>query len=249
MFGIKTFVKRGYKNTRFWCDNKIFNPLYYFLQIYLARRIIGYYGADYKWSDEESQNISKNKGNLGYGFLSYGMIRNSKPKRVLCIGSMYGFIPFMCALGCKDNRWGTVDFVDASYNIHDEKDKIRHAFGQGFWKKVDPKKHFSYLGVSSFITTYIIRSNQFAKKYRDRHYDFIFVDGDHTYQGVKSDFEYFWPKLNKYGFMIFHDVQKKAVLEGIKFGYWKLWQELTKKHRSWIIFPNPVSGLGIIQKI
>lgn len=35
--------------------------------------------------------------------------------------------------------------------------------------------------------------------------DYIFVDGDHTYQGVKSDIENYYPLLKSGGIMVFHD--------------------------------------------
>lgn len=36
--------------------------------------------------------------------------------------------------------------------------------------------------------------------------DLVFVDGDHSYEGVKRDFEMFWPKLKEGGIMVFDDV-------------------------------------------
>lgn len=246
--GIKTLLRKIGFSVWVYFDTYIMDPLLGKLSLYKARRIIAYYGADYKWGDERSQNISKKGGNLGYGDLMHVFVKNLKPKRILCIGSMYGFIPFMLASACKGNGIGHVDFVDASYDIHDNHDKERHAFGQGFWRRIDIKKHFSYLDVNKYLTAYIITSEEFAKKYPQRKFDVIYVDGDHRYQGVKKDFTIYWKRLNRHGFMIFHDVEKRGVYGGIEFGFWKLWEELKKKHRNYILFPNPISGLGIIQK-
>lgn len=33
----------------------------------------------------------------------------------------------------------------------------------------------------------------------------VFVDGDHTYEGVRTDFEHWWPALPPGGHMLFHD--------------------------------------------
>jgi len=92
-----------------------------------VRRIIDYYGGN------EGHQIDKKTGNLGYGFIHYALIRNLKPERVLCIGSGRGFIPAVCALACKENRRGVVDFVDAGYG----KGHPKSWGGDGFWKKVD----------------------------------------------------------------------------------------------------------------
>lgn len=36
--------------------------------------------------------------------------------------------------------------------------------------------------------------------------DFLFLDGDHTYQGVKQDYEWFGPCVKPGGFIAFHDI-------------------------------------------
>lgn len=42
-----------------------------------------------------------------------------------------------------------------------------------------------------------------ASKYIE--YDVVFIDGDHTYNGVYKDMEAWYPRLKKGGHMIFHD--------------------------------------------
>lgn len=36
-------------------------------------------------------------------------------------------------------------------------------------------------------------------------YDLIVIDGDHSYQGVKADFDSYFPMLSDNGFILFHD--------------------------------------------
>lgn len=38
--------------------------------------------------------------------------------------------------------------------------------------------------------------------------DFAFIDGDHSYWGIKNDFNAVYPLLNKYSIVAFHDTQK-----------------------------------------
>ncbi|MEM4489080.1 MAG: class I SAM-dependent methyltransferase [Desulfurococcaceae archaeon] len=40
----------------------------------------------------------------------------------------------------------------------------------------------------------------------DRGLDFLFIDGDHTYEGVKKDFEMYSPLVEKGGMIAFHDI-------------------------------------------
>lgn len=201
------------------------------------RRIIDYYGG------HTGHLVDKKKGNLGYGFLHYGLIRTLGPQRVLCVGSARGFIPAVCALACKDNQEGHVDFVDAGF----ERGSGKAWGGDGFWKRVDPQKHFALLGLKDWIDTYVMTTKEFALNYPRRQYGYIYLDGDHSYEGIKLDYELFWPKLKKGGLMAFHDVTVKEWGLLKDFGVWKFWQELKEVPK--ITFPLKQSGLGILQKL
>lgn len=185
--------------------------------------------------------VDINRGHIGFGILHYAFITTLRPGRVLCIGSQKGFIPAICAIACKDNNFGHIDFVDAGKGSRDT-----HSWGGiGFWKIQDNNEHFSPFNLNQFITTYVMTSKKFASKYR-RKYEYIYIDGDHSYEGVKSDFEAYWPKLKPGGIMSFHDITLKGKSQGIEFGVWKLWKELDKKHFISIIARE--NGVGFIQK-
>lgn len=249
--GIKRFIEKCLPKPRYrWLyafDTKIIYPVYKFLDEYFINRIIYHYGASYRWKDEKSQNLDKSRFNLGYGDIHYAIIRNQKPKHVLCIGSMYGFIPFMMAKACMENGKGHVDFVDAGYDIRDDKDKKRHYYGQGFWKKNNPSNHFNYLLTTKCITTHVMTSRQFASKYK-RKYDYIYLDGDHSYKGVWHDIKLYWPRLRVGGYLCLHDIHFKRVEEGLPFEHWKAWKKLIKKAPNKMEISNNYSGLGFIQK-
>ena len=120
--------------------------------------------------------------------------------------------------------------------------------GLGFWKKEDPDKHFAKIGINDYITTYVMTTEEYAKKFPKKRYQYIYIDGDHSYEGIKLDYHLFWPRLDQSYFMSFHDVVAHGYLDKGLFGIWKFWKEIGDKHA--IIFPFPKdSGLGIIQKI
>lgn len=207
------------------------------------KRLIRSYARGDVWHNQE-----KTTGNLGYGWIHYALIRNFKPKNILCVGSKYGFIPAVCATGCRDNKYGKVDFVDASMDMN-EVNKVagNHWGGVGFWKKCDPKKYFGKFELQNFIDLYVLTTENFAKKYSKKTYDYIHIDGDHSYKGVKLDFDLFWPKLNKGGFMAFHDIASPDK-DGNVYGTRDFWTELKKKYKVTFEF-NKDPGLGIIQKL
>lgn len=204
---------------------------------FLSKKIIDYFKAD------TGHNLDPKKTFLGFGLIHYSLIRNIKPQRVLCIGSRNGFIPAILAMGCKDNKKGHVDFVDAGFDKNDR----QHWSGIGFWRRVNPKKHFNYLNLNKWLSTYVMTSAEFAQKFPQKKYDYIYVDGDHSYKGVKLDYKLFWSKLRKNGLMVFHDVIVKEWGELKEFGVWKFWQELKDKNKITFPFPKE-SGLGILQK-
>lgn len=204
----------------------------------ISKTLIEVYGAD------EGHNINRTQYFLGFGLIHYALVRNIKPKYILCIGSRKGYIPAILALACKDNGVGHVDFVDAGYD-RDEHEK--HWSGIGFWKKENPRNHFAKIGVENFISAHIMTTKKYAYMYANKRYQYIYVDGDHSYEGVKFDYSSFWPRLDKYGFMVFHDVVARGYLDKGLFGIWKFWDELKGNK---VIFPFPKeSGLGIIQKV
>lgn len=210
-----------------------------FLGKKIAKKLIKNYAKDDNWHE-----VNGKIGDLGYGWIHYGLIRMLKPSRILCVGSKYGFIPAVCALACKDNGKGVVDFVDAGFdqNIHDK----NHWGGVGTWKNIDKDEYFGKAGLGKYIKLHVMTTAIFKKKYSKRRWDYIHLDGDHSYDGIKFDYRSFWPSLKKGGFMAFHDIKTKN-LGGLKYGVRKFWKELGVKHKNMMEFGGKC-GLGIIQK-
>lgn len=189
-------------------------------------------------------NASYNKAFIGLGLIHYSIIRNARPKNILCIGSRKGFIPATMAMACKENKYGKVDFVDAGYG---DESPEKNWTGIGFWKKEDLNSHFGKIEVNNYINSFIMTTKEFAKKFPKKKFDYIYIDGDHSYKGVKSDYKLFWPRLNKKGFMTFHDISVTGTQPEGEYGVKRFWNEIRAKNRLEFSFVG--SGLGIIQKI
>ena len=62
--------------------------------------------------------------------------------------------------------------------------------------------------------------------------DFLFIDGDHSYEGAKQDFENYSKLVRPGGLIALHDIQPDfATAYGVQTASWtggvpKLWQEL-----------------------
>lgn len=206
-----------------------------------AKKFIHTYTREQSW-----HNLDIATGNLGYGWIHYAMIRMLKPKRILCIGSRSGYIPAICALACKDNRQGIVDFVDAGYDENDPNEP-NHWGGIGVWKKINPKQYFKKFGLAPYIQLHVVTTQQFNKTKSTR-WGYIYIDGDHSYNGAKHDHIKFWPNLESGGAMVFHDIYVKR-MGTLIFGVYKLWKEIKLSHPHNTIEIPGEFGLGILMKL
>lgn len=73
------------------------------------------------------------------------------------------------------------------------------------------KKTFNDLGISDRITMCKGFIDEWGKKLKDKKFKLIFIDGDHSYEYCKKDFEAWSPLLEDDGNLIFHDTHVLGV--------------------------------------
>jgi predicted O-methyltransferase YrrM len=134
--------------------------------------------------------------NLGMGWLYYGLARLVRPRAVVVIGSLRGFAPLLFAKGLADNvEGGTVLFIDPSH-VDD------------FWKDGDRvREYFAGFGVKN-IRHFRMTTQQFTTTgtYRElRDVGLVMIDGYHSREQARFDFEAFAGKLSANGLVLFHD--------------------------------------------
>jgi len=73
--------------------------------------------------------------------------------------------------------------------------------------------------------------------------DVLFIDGDHTYEGVKHDFLSYSPLIRRGGIVAFHDIAEHPEKAGGDVP--RFWNALKASYRHEEIIKNPEQGWGI----
>ncbi len=127
------------------------------------------------------------------------IVASLKPRTILEIGTSKGGTLFIwCRLASDDATIISVDLPGGE-------------FGGGYprWRiplfnsfiKREQKLHLIRKDSHKLSTLKMVKEILGEKKL-----DFLFIDGDHTYEGVKKDFEMYSPLVRKEGIIAFHDI-------------------------------------------
>jgi predicted O-methyltransferase YrrM len=175
---------------------------------------------------------------LGLGKL----LQEAAPRRSLEIGTAYGgTLFFLCTLSPPDARIISVDLREGR-------------FGGGYpRRKVPLFRRFP----TKQQRLHLIQADSHSPETKDRvlrilqgdQLDYLFIDGDHSYAGVKRDFEMYAPLVRDKGMIAFHDIVVAKMFPECEVE--KFWTELKNRYefREFIERSDQGwAGIGVIFK-
>lgn len=121
----------------------------------------------------------------------------------------------------------------------DDKERIKN------WMELDKNTYLCAADSHSLDTFTVIKET--LQGVSDGEVDILFIDGDHTYEGVKKDFMMYSELCKKGGLIVFHDIRKHAPESGceverfwneVKYGY--EYQEFISGDDAW-------GGIGVLK--
>jgi hypothetical protein len=148
---------------------------------------------------------------LGDGLLVYSFIQFIRAKVCVCIGSGGGFIPRLMTQsrydlweqkifeGNKSNEWGdtgTTIIVDAANGVGGFTD----------WTEENSFLRFNFQPQIILETSERAFYDYFVRQ--DIKIDYLHIDGDHSYEGVKKDFELYSTIMSENGIITIHDIDQ-----------------------------------------
>ncbi len=181
-----------------------------------------------------------------------------KPKRLTDVTSWHGHIPFAFAIV---NMVLPKIFVELGVHKGDSYCSFCQAvkkaetdckcYGVDTWKGDEHAGEYDesvFNGLKEYhdpeygnFSTLIKKTFDEANSlFDDNSIDILHIDGLHTYEAVKHDFETWLPKMSSKGIVLFHDIH---VYER-DFGVWRFWEKIKEKYPSFEFYHS--HGLGIL---
>ncbi len=131
-------------------------------------------------------------------WLLHGLVRSLRPDVVLETGSARGWSACHIGLALRENVRGKLYAIDPHAETEWNDSGGVEASLPFF------NRHIAAMGLTDYVEVVRADSRAAARRWT-RPIDLIFIDGDHSYEGVRADWDLFSPFLTPSGVVVFHD--------------------------------------------
>jgi hypothetical protein len=170
---------------------------------------------------------------LGHVPFAFWVVSATEPRVIVELGCHYGNSYFAFAQSVRACGLGTSMFAIDTW-VGDDHSGI---YGSEVFDAVHGYNEKTYPTFSQLIRSTF---DDACDHFEDGSIDLLHIDGHHTYEAVRQDFESWLPKMSERGIVLFHDI---AVRER-GFGVHRLWNELTDRYESFGFEHS--HGLGVV---
>jgi len=141
-------------------------------------------------------------------FVCYKLIKKYKFEKVLEIGSFRGDLTYFLAKNIKNIQLNVIEpydkYVDQKMDIEkNTMQKYKNDICTFLSSEINEKK----------IIFHFDKSQNIFEKFNENYFDFIFIDGDHSYQGCFNDLNNYYSKCRSGGIIAIHDYDRKSMIE------------------------------------
>ncbi len=170
---------------------------------------------------------------IGHIPLAYWLIEALKPSRLVELGTHSGnsYLAFLQAVDAS--KMSTQCFAVDTWRG----DKHAGEYDDSVFDELSRFHNPRYQSFSRLVRSTF---DEALPSFEDGSIDLLHIDGLHTYDAVRHDFESWLPKLSDRAVVLFHDINVREN----HFGVWKLWGELEQRYPG-IAFHHS-HGLGIL---
>ena len=164
---------------------------------------------------------------------AFWLIQNHRPRVLVELGTHYGVSYFAFCQAVARLEIDTACYAVDTW----EGDEHAGHYNSQVYEQVNRYNRDFYSGFSTLIKSTF---DDAVDYFQDGSVDLLHIDGLHTYEAVRHDYETWAPKLSKNAVVIFHDTNVRER----NFGVSKFYAELTANHRHFEFTHG--HGLGVV---
>jgi hypothetical protein len=182
---------------------------------------------------ESSLLINSPSAWLGHIPFGVWIVETVQPEVLVELGTHYGHSYFTFCSSVVKSQLSTKCYAVDTW----QGDEQAGQYDGSIYSSV---KKFNDNHFKTFSKLLCMTFDEAVSKFEDGSIDILHIDGLHTYNAVRHDFETWAPKLSDKAVVLFHDTN----VHERDFGVWQLWNELSTKHPH--IHFNHSYGLGVL---